>query len=183
MDFGESILYRRTSLIRRAIPSDASAVSGLLGRAFQEFEPLYTPEAFVATVQLESGILRRLQEGPLWVVENEQNVTGTVSAVRSDDFLMVRGMAVAPEARGLKIGKALLNLTEDFAHEQGLNRMFLYTTAFLLQAIRLYRSSGFEFTGQKSNPHGTELLRMEKILPRDAGNEVMEPGAKQTPIW
>jgi GNAT superfamily N-acetyltransferase len=169
MDVGESILYRRAPLIPRATPSDAGAVSALLRRAFQEFEPLYTPEAFVATVQPESGILRRLQEGPLWVAENEQSVTGTVSAVRSDDCVMVRGMAVAPEARGLRIGTALLNLTEDFARDHGVNRIFLFTTAFLLQAIRLYRSSGFEFTGEKTSPHGTELLRMEKVLPRGCG--------------
>jgi GNAT superfamily N-acetyltransferase len=77
--------------------------------------------------------------------------------VRSDHFVVARGMAVAPEARGLRIGKALLNLTEGFAREHGVNRMFLYTTAFLLRAIRLYRS-----------------------FPRDAGNELMEPGARQT---
>jgi len=60
MEVGESILYCRAPLIRRAIPPDASAVSELLRRAFHEFEPLYTPEAFVATVQPVSGILRSL---------------------------------------------------------------------------------------------------------------------------
>jgi len=83
-------------------------------------------------------------------------------------------MAAAPEARGLRIGKALLNLTEDVAREQGFNRMFLYMTAFSLQAIRLYRSSGFEFTGDKTSPHGTEHL-MEKALRSDSCNDATEP--------
>jgi GNAT superfamily N-acetyltransferase len=124
-------------------------VSALLRRAFQEFEPLYTPEAFVATVQPESGILQRLEEGPLWVAENEHVLVGTVAAICSADSAMVRGMAVDPDARGLKIGKALLRLTEDFAREQGFERMSLYTTAFLQRAIGLYQSSGFEFTGKE----------------------------------
>jgi N-acetylglutamate synthase-like GNAT family acetyltransferase len=150
--------------IRRAIPSDASAVSALLRRAFQEFEPLYTPEAFVATVQPESGILKRSEEGPLWVAENDDGVIGTVAAVCSADSVMVRGMAVDPRARGQQIGRALLRITEDFACEQGYERMSLYTTAFLLRAIRLYQCSGFEFTGEKTTPHGTELLRMVRVL-------------------
>jgi GNAT superfamily N-acetyltransferase len=157
--------------IRKATPSDSATVSALLRRAFQEFEPLYTPEAFLATVQPESGVLKRLDEGPLWIAENEHALVGTVAAICSADSVMVRGMAVDPDARGLKIGKVLLDLTEDFARELGFERMSLYTTAFLRCAIGLYQSSGFEFTGEKASPHGTELLRMVKVL----GNEATKP--------
>jgi ribosomal protein S18 acetylase RimI-like enzyme len=73
-------------------------------------------------------------------------------------------MAVDPGARAQKVGKALLGLTEDFTREQRVDRMSLYTTAFLFQAIGLYQSSGFEFTGERASPHGTELLRMLKVL-------------------
>jgi N-acetylglutamate synthase-like GNAT family acetyltransferase len=119
-------------------------------------------------VQPESGVLKRLEEGPLWVAENEQGVVGTVAAVRSDDSAMVRGMAVDPAARGQRIGRALLWMTEDFAREQDVDRMSLYTTAFLLRAIGLYQSAGFEFTGEKISPHGTELLGMVKVLDKKA---------------
>ena len=151
-------------LIRRATPSDAKAVSTLLRRAFLEFEALYTPEAFIATVQPESGVLNRLEEGPLWIAENEHGLVGTVTAICSADSVMVRGMAVDPDARGLGIGKTLLSLTEDFARDQDLEHMSLYTAAFLQRAIGLYQSSGFAFTGEKASPHGTELLRMVKVL-------------------
>lgn len=152
------------SSIRRATPSDAGAVSSSLRRAFQEFEPLYTPEAFVATVQPESGILKRMEEGPLWVAENDQEIIGTVSAMRLEDSVFVRGMAVAPEARGQRIGRTLLELTEKYTRDQDLDRMSLYTTPFLLSAIRLYQSCGFTFTGEKDSPHGTVLLQMTKVL-------------------
>lgn len=157
-------LSAHRSSIRRATTSDAVAVSSLLRRAFLEFEHLYTREAFVATVQPESGILKRMEEGPLWVAENDHGIIGTVSVTRSKDSVFVRGMAVVPEARGQKIGRALLKLTEDYAREHGFDRMSLYTTPFLLSAIRLYQSYGFGFTGEKASPHGTELLGMIKIL-------------------
>lgn len=152
------------SSIRSAVISDAGAISALLRRAFKEFEHLYTPEAFVATVQPESGILKRMDEGPLWVAENDHGLIGTVAAMRSKDAILVRGMAVAPEARGRKIGRAMLKLTEDFACQRGFDRMSLYTTPFLLSAIRLYQSYGFTFTGEKASPNGTELLGMTKVL-------------------
>jgi ribosomal protein S18 acetylase RimI-like enzyme len=136
----------------------------LLRRAFQEFEPLYTPEAFVATVQPESGILKRMEEGPLWVAENEHRLIATVSAMRLKDSAFVRGMAVAPEARGQGAGRMFLRLTEEYAREQGCDRMSLYTASFLLSAIRLYQSCGFTFTGERDSPHGTELFHMIKVL-------------------
>jgi N-acetylglutamate synthase-like GNAT family acetyltransferase len=151
-------------LIREATPAAAGAVSALLRRAFLEFEELYTPQAFLATVQPESGVLARLDEGPLWVVERQPTVIGTVAAICMPDSVMVRGMAVDPDARGLGIGRTLLNLTEDFARKHGYQRLSLYTTAFLKHAIHLYRTSGFQFTGETANPHGTELLRMAKVL-------------------
>ena len=77
---------------------------------------------------------------------------------------MVRGMAVSPAARGFGVGGKLLSLTEDFTRQHGYRRLSLYTTAFLKPAIQLYQRAGFQFTGETSNPHGTELLRMAKAL-------------------
>jgi ribosomal protein S18 acetylase RimI-like enzyme len=158
-------------LVREATAADACAVSALLRRAFLEFEKLYTPQAFLATVQPEDGVLARLDEGPLWVAENQSTLIGTVAAVRMPDSVMVRGMAVDPDARGLGIGQTLLNLTENFGRKHGYGRFSLYTTAFLKQAIHLYQAFGFQFTGETANPHGTELLRMVKVLKGNADAE------------
>ncbi len=157
--------------IRKATRADASAISALLRSAFVEFEPLYTPEAFVATVVPEAGVLTRLEEGPVWVAEAHSALIGTVAAVRMPDFVMMRGMAVSPAARGLGAGRALLGPVEDFARIHGYGFISLYTTAFLKQAIHLYESVGFRFNGETFNPHGTELLRMLKVLDGDVIQE------------
>jgi GNAT superfamily N-acetyltransferase len=73
-------------------------------------------------------------------------------------------MAVSPAARGFGVGGKLISLTEDFTRKHGDRRLSLYTTAFLKQAIQLYQRAGFQFTGETSSPHGTELLRMVKAL-------------------
>lgn len=153
---------RPAVVVREATQADAGAISSLLREAFREFEALYTPEAFVATAQAESGVLARIEEGPVWVAEREQALIGTVAAVRAVDSIVVRGMAVAPSARGLGVGRMLLERTEHFARGLAVQRLSLYTTPFLKQAIRLYQAAGFQFTGEKASPHGTELLRMVK---------------------
>ncbi len=53
--------------IRTAVPDDVPAIASTLHRAFLEFEPLYTPEAFAATISSPGRIRIRLSEGPiLW---------------------------------------------------------------------------------------------------------------------
>ena len=151
-------------LLREATGADAGAISLLLRSAFLEFQPLYTPEAFGATVVPEGGIRSRLQEGPIWVAERQSRLIGTVAAKRTGDSVLVRGMAVEPRARGLGVGQRLLGLTEDFARKHSCKTLSLYTTAFLSHAIRLYQSAGYRFTAEKLNPHGTELLHMVKVL-------------------
>ncbi|HZF38923.1 MAG TPA: hypothetical protein VE715_08875 [Blastocatellia bacterium] len=67
--------------IRTAVPDDAPAIASTLHRAFLQFEPLYTPEAFAATVSSTDQIRLRLNEGPIWVALRDEVVVGTVSVV------------------------------------------------------------------------------------------------------
>jgi GNAT superfamily N-acetyltransferase len=156
--------FAKELVVRKATAADASPISALFKRAFAEFEALYTPTAFVATVLPDAGVLIRLQEGPVWVVEKRHFLIGTVGAICMADSVLVRGMAVDPAARGLGIGKSLLDQVESFARQEGVGLLALYTTAFLNGAIHLYQGAGFSLTGENVNPNGTELLRMVKAL-------------------
>ncbi|MGH9751683.1 MAG: hypothetical protein ACREA2_02780 [Blastocatellia bacterium] len=64
--------------IRIAIKDDAPAIASTLHRAFLEFEPLYTPEAFAATISSPDQIQLRLSEGPIWVALQDNVMVGTV---------------------------------------------------------------------------------------------------------
>ncbi|MGB6689509.1 MAG: GNAT family N-acetyltransferase [Terracidiphilus sp.] len=130
--------------------------------SFAEFEALYTPAAFAATVLPASGVLARLREGPIWVAGRDAVIEGTVGTVHNGELATVRGMAVRTSARGLGVGRRLLDEAELFAAERGVQMLELYTTEFLHRAIRLYQAAGFSFTGETVNPNGTELLRMTK---------------------
>ena len=153
--------------IRLAQPDDAAIVATVLLQSFVEFEPLYTREAFAATTPNAAQVLARMREGPVWLAFRNTDVLGTVAAVLNGESAYIRGMAVLPAARRLKVGHRLLEHIEGWASQEGCNRMFLSTTPFLHAAIRLYEKFGFLRTDEGSHDlFGTPLFTMEKALPR-----------------
>jgi len=151
--------------IRTAVPDDAPAIASTLHRAFLEFEPLYTPEAFAVTISSPGRIRIRLNEGPIWVALQDAAMVGTVSAALKGDALYVRGMAVDPATRGSGIGRELMKRIEEYAVERGFKRLYLSTTPFLIGAIRLYEKCGFVRNEDgPDNLFGTPLFTMEKKL-------------------
>ncbi|HEV7892683.1 MAG TPA: GNAT family N-acetyltransferase [Pyrinomonadaceae bacterium] len=150
--------------IRRAVADDAPSVASVLRESFEEYEHLYTREGFEATTPACAEVLRRIEEGPVWVALIDERVVGTVSVVPKGESVYVRGMGLAPAARGRGIGELLLRRVECFASEHGFVRLFLSTTPFLSRAIRLYERHGFKRTGEgPDNLFGTPLFTMEKI--------------------
>jgi ribosomal protein S18 acetylase RimI-like enzyme len=153
--------------IRRAALDDAPVVANLLHASFAEYQPLYTPLGFAATTPDAQQVLARMREGPVWIALRHIDVVGTVAAAVHDGSLYIRGMAVRPEARRLKVGALLLDHAERFAIEQGCRRLFLSTTPFLDAAIRLYEKSGFRRVQDGGQDlFGTPLFMMEKYIPR-----------------
>jgi GNAT superfamily N-acetyltransferase len=135
-----------------------------------EFEPLYTPEAFAATISSPEQIRLRLTEGPIWVALRDDVVVGAVSVAPNGDALYIRSMAVDPVARGSGIGWALMMRIEEHATERGFMRLYLSATPFLIGAIRLYEKCGFVSSEDgPDNLFGTPLFTMEKKLDGAAG--------------
>ena len=151
--------------IRNAVIDESPAIASVLRGAFIEYEPLYTPAAFVATTLNSDQIRERWDEGPVWIAEQDGNIVGTVAAVPKTSGLYIRSMAVLPSARGQGIAGRLLNEIENFAVTRHQRRLFLSTTPFLHEAIRLYERFGFQRTDEV--PHdlfGTPLFTMAKLM-------------------
>ena len=151
--------------IRLATPADAEAIVCVLAKSFIEYQSRYTAAGFTATVLNPQQIEARMSEGPLWVALEDGAFVGTVSVVLKPEGLYIRGMAVDPAARGKGIGRKLLTCAEEFALQNGCERMFLSTTPFLSRAIKLYEHYGFQRSGgAPDNLFGTPLFTMTRIL-------------------
>ena len=152
-------------LIRGAAMDESLAIASVLRQAFIEYEPLYTPAAFAATTPTSDQIRERWNEGPVWVAVRKEGIIGTLAAVPKSLGLYVRSMAVLPAATGQGIGGQLLGEIERFAVDHHHRSLFLSTTPFLKQAIRLYERFGFQRSDE--GPHdlfGTPLFTMIKLL-------------------
>jgi GNAT superfamily N-acetyltransferase len=150
--------------IRFATEADADAIAAVLFETFKEFEPQYTPGSFAGTTPGAAEILKRMSEGPMWVVLDGDEFVGTVTAQPRDQTLFIRGMAVLPQARGHDLGKVLLEHIESWALERHFTRLHLATTTFLSRAIKLYERFGFTDSGEREEWFGMLLIYMEKKL-------------------
>jgi GNAT superfamily N-acetyltransferase len=153
--------------IRLATVEEAAVVAAVLRQSFLEFEPLYTSGGFEATALPQSQVLIRMKEGPVWVAVRDGIAVGTVSGIVKADSVYIRGMAVAPGARGCGVGSQLLRTVEAWAGEQAAVRIFLSTTPFLAAAIGLYERAGFQRAKDGvGDLFGTPLFTMVKSIVR-----------------
>lgn len=151
--------------ICNAVPGDAGDISALLAASFDAYRALYTAEAYRATVPDAEGVRLRMEEGPVFIASVEGKLAGTVSVVFRQRELYIRGMAVSPEFRGLRIGVGMIHAIEEMASAHHIHRLVLSTTPFLERAIKRYTGLGFvRVPGGPDSLHGTPLFTMVREL-------------------
>ena len=83
--------------------------------------------------------------GYIFFAKLNETIVGTFALMPTADPLVLEltKMAVSPNTRGQKIGQKLLTFGIDFAKDQGLKSLMLYSARKLENAIYIYRKYGF----------------------------------------
>ena len=87
-----------------------------------------------------------------WIAEKDgSRIGGVFVAKGSDEVAKLRLLHVEPEARGLGIGKRLVQECVRFARQAGYQKMTLWTQSILHAARHIYKQAGFQVVREEQH--------------------------------
>lgn len=103
--------------------------------------------------------------GRIFIAERDGHAIGCCALMAMEDGgFEVAKMTVSPAARGLGLGRRLLEACEAAARAAGAPRLYLETNSSLKPAGALYRSFGFVDLPPRPSPYARADVWMEKRL-------------------
>lgn len=103
--------------------------------------------------------------GRIFIAERKGEAIGCCALIAMDDGgFEVAKMTVSPAARGLGLGRRLLEACEATARAAGAPRLYLETSSTLKAVGALYRSYGFVDLPPRPSPYVRADVWMEKRL-------------------
>jgi molybdopterin-guanine dinucleotide biosynthesis protein A len=147
---------------RRAVASDAPAVTALSQTAYQKFverigrlpQPLTAEYAEV------------ISTNETWVAEDNGSLVGVLVLKPHSDHLLIWSVAVAPELQRSGIGRRLLALAEREALRRGVSEIRLYTNEKMAENVALYKHHGYA-VARREALEDRVLVHMSKKIPGD----------------
>jgi len=157
----EGLKYSEPYVLRQHEPGDMGWVIHMHGRLFaEEFGWDESFEAFVAQICSDFINHYNPHKERCWIAEMDGQIVGSAFVVQeSQEVARLRLLLVDPKARGMGLGKRLVDECIRFARRRGYKKMVLWTNSILVAARNIYQKAGFVLV--KQEPHrsfGQDLI-------------------------
>jgi len=145
--------------IRPAVAADVPRIEAIVETAYAKY---------VARIGKKPGPMlddyrARVAQGNAWVAEVDGAVVGLLVLLPEPGYLLLDNVAVAPEAHGKGVGRALIAFAEDETRRRGHAEIRLYTHEKMVENIAMYPRLGYEET-HRAEQAGYQRVFMRKRL-------------------
>jgi DNA-binding MarR family transcriptional regulator/GNAT superfamily N-acetyltransferase len=151
----------RALTLRRHQPGDIGWVTHRQGKLYaEEYGWDETYEALVAEILAAFVKNFDARRERAWIAEIDGAIAGSVFLVKqSDEIAKLRLLYVEPDARGLGLGKRLVEECIAFARGTGYRTLTLWTNDVLTAARHIYETAGFRLVSQgRHKSFGKDLV-------------------------
>jgi N-acetylglutamate synthase-like GNAT family acetyltransferase len=121
-------------------------------------------ETYVAEGLIEFYRQYEPKKNRVWVCEHDGKMIGFLLLLNRGESAQLRYFIIAPEYRGIGLGKKLMQLYMDFFRSSGFKSSYLWTTHELPTAAALYKHHGFQLVEEKESAAFGKPLREQKYL-------------------
>jgi DNA-binding MarR family transcriptional regulator/GNAT superfamily N-acetyltransferase len=164
----EGVLPPRTVVLRPPLPGDLGWVVQRHGALYAaEYGLDATFEALVARIAADYATSHDPRTEAAWIAEVDGAPVGSIFCVRAaDGVAKLRLLFVEPSARGMGVGRALVEECVRFARRAGYREMVLYTQDVLTAARHIYQRAGFVLdSATPAAVYGVEVVEEQWRLP------------------
>ena len=142
--------------IRSAAAQDALAVAACVNAAYQH----YVARLGKPPGPMLEDYTQVIAQRQVSVAERNGAIVGVLVLVVTDEGLLLDNVAVHPSCQGSGIGKALLELAEAEARQQGHGSIYLYTHEKMVENLSRYAKFGYvEFARRTEKGYARVYMR------------------------
>jgi GNAT superfamily N-acetyltransferase len=101
-----------------------------------------------------------------WIAERDGQIFGSVFVMpESEKVARLRVLYVEPAARGLGLGRQLVELAVEFARQAGYRKLVLWTHSFQTAARKIYAAAGFRLDrSERTQSFGVDVVSETWVL-------------------